>query len=72
MCSSDLGIDPDIPVKFTELEIQKLKLEDLGTRRDGQYRAAESALMKQLRLASTVDKAYVPGTANLPAAVGKP
>ena len=66
------GIDPDIPVKFTELEIQKLKLEDLGTRRDGQYRAAESALMKQLRLASTVDKAYVPGTANLPAAVGKP
>jgi carboxyl-terminal processing protease len=66
------GIDPDIPVKLTEQEIQKLKLEDLGTRRDGQYRAAETALMKQLRLASTVDKAFVPGTANLPAALGQP
>jgi carboxyl-terminal processing protease len=54
------------------VEIQKLKLEDLGTRRDGQYRAAESALMKQVRLASTVDKIYTPGTANLPAALGKP
>jgi carboxyl-terminal processing protease len=66
------GIDPDISVKLTEQEIQKLKLEDLGTRRDGQYRAAETALMKQLRLASTVDKAFVPGTANLPAALGQP
>jgi carboxyl-terminal processing protease len=66
------GIDPDISVKMTEAEIQKMKLEDLGTRRDGQYRAAESALMKQVRLASMVDKAYVPGTANLPAALGKP
>jgi carboxyl-terminal processing protease len=66
------GIDPDIAVKMTEVEIQKLKLEDLGTRRDGQYRAAESALMKQVRLASTVDKIYTPGTANLPAARGKP
>jgi carboxyl-terminal processing protease len=66
------GIDPDISVKMTEAEIQKLKLEDLGTRRDGQYRAAESALMKQVRLASTVDKIYTPGTANLPAALGKP
>ena len=66
------GIDPDISVKLTEQEIQKLKLEDLGTRRDGQYRAAETALMKQLRLASTLDKAFVPGTANLPAALGQP
>jgi carboxyl-terminal processing protease len=66
------GIDPDIAVKMTDQEIQKLKLEDLGTRKDGQYRAAESALMKQLRLASTVDKIYTPGTANLPAALGKP
>ncbi|MEB3168792.1 MAG: S41 family peptidase [Synechococcaceae cyanobacterium] len=66
------GIDPDIPVKLTEQEIQKLKLEDLGTRRDGQYRAAETALMKQLRLVTTVDKAFVPGTANLPAALGQP
>lgn len=63
------GIDPDISVKLTDKELKTLKLEDLGTRRDGQYRAAESTLMKQLKNVSTVNKAYVPGSANLPSAL---
>lgn len=63
------GIDPDVSVKFTEKELKTLKLEDLGTRKDGQYRAAENTLMQQLKKASTVDKVYVPGSSNLPAAL---
>jgi carboxyl-terminal processing protease len=63
------GIDPDVSVKLTEKELKTLKLEDLGTRRDGQYRAAESSLMKALKRVSAVNKAYVPGSANLPAAL---
>jgi carboxyl-terminal processing protease len=63
------GIDPDVNVKFTEKELKTLKLEDLGTRRDGQYRAAETTLMKELKKNSIVNKAYIPGTSNLPAAL---
>ncbi|MFN7678765.1 MAG: peptidase S41, partial [Cyanobacteriota bacterium] len=63
------GIDPDVSVKLTENELKTLKLEDLGTRKDGQYRAAESTLMQQLKKVATVDKVYVPGTSNLPAAL---
>ncbi|MCT0225244.1 S41 family peptidase [Synechococcus sp. CS-1328] len=64
------GIDPDVPAKMTETEAQKLKLEDLGTPKDTQYRAAESTLMKQLRITATSGSTYKPGTANLPAALG--
>jgi carboxyl-terminal processing protease len=63
------GIDPDVSVKLTEKELKTLKLEDLGTLKDGQYRTAETALMKQVRKNSVVDKAYVPGSTNLPAAL---
>ena len=66
------GIDPDVRAKLTEADAQKLRLEDLGTTKDGQYRVAESTLMKQLRNASSVTKAntYNPTSANVPAAVG--
>ncbi|CAK6692489.1 S41 family peptidase [Synechococcus sp. CCY9201] len=64
------GIDPDVPAKMTEAEAQKLKLEDLGTAKDTQYRAAESTLMKQLRITATSGSTYKPGSANLPAALG--
>jgi carboxyl-terminal processing protease len=63
------GIDPDVNVKFTEKELKTLKLEDLGTIRDGQYRAAETTLIKELKKNSIVNKAYIPGTSNLPAAL---
>jgi carboxyl-terminal processing protease len=66
------GIKPDVPVKLSEEDAQKLSLEDLGTRKDGQYRVAESTLMKQLSLVNNLQKAYRPGSANVPAAVGKP
>ena len=71
------GIDPDVPVKMGEQEAQRLKLEDIGTRKDSQYRAAETTLVKKLRSANSVDKAYSPTSANLPAAMesgssGKP
>jgi carboxyl-terminal processing protease len=66
------GIDPDVPVKMTEQEALRLKLEDIGTNRDSQYRVAESTLRKQLKATAVVEKAYQPGTANLPSALAKP
>jgi carboxyl-terminal processing protease len=66
------GIVPDVPAKLTEAEVQKLTLEDLGTRKDGQYRVAESTLMKQLRAVAATGRAFKPGSANVPAAVGTP
>ena len=63
------GIDPDVTAKMTELEAQRLKLEDLGTKKDSQYRVAESTLVKRLRNANSVEKAYNPSSANVPAAV---
>ena len=63
------GIDPDVTAKMTELEAQRLKLEDLGTKKDSQYRVAETTLVKRLRSANSVEKAYNPRSANLPAAV---
>jgi carboxyl-terminal processing protease len=64
------GIKPDVSVKMTDQEAQKLTLEDLGTRKDGQYRTAESTLVKQLRTAASLQKPYQPGSANVPAALG--
>jgi carboxyl-terminal processing protease len=63
------GIDPDVTAKMTELEAQRLKLEDLGTKKDSQYRVAESTLVKRLRNANSVEKAYNPRSANVPAAL---
>jgi carboxyl-terminal processing protease len=64
------GIDPDVQAKMSELEAQKLKLEDLGTKKDSQYRVAENTLVKRLRSASSPSQAYKSGSANLPAALG--
>ena len=66
------GIDPDVSAKMTELEAQRLKLEDLGTKKDSQYRVAESTLVKRMRIGSSVEKAYNPSSANLPAALATP
>ena len=65
------GIDPDVRARLTQAEAQSLRLEDLGTKRDGQYRVAESTLMKQVRSASSVTKAklYDPSSTNLPSAL---
>jgi carboxyl-terminal processing protease len=62
------GIAPDVKVKMGEQEAQRLRLEDLGTRNDSQYRVAETTLVKKVRAAGSVDKAFQPGNANLPAA----
>jgi carboxyl-terminal processing protease len=66
------GIDPDVLAKMTEQEARGLTLQDLGTRKDSQYRVAESTLMKQLRLMGTLQKPYQPASSNVPAAVGGP
>jgi carboxyl-terminal processing protease len=68
------GIDPDVRARLSATEAQSLRLEDLGTKRDSQYRVAESTLVKQVRAAGTVTKAklYDPSSANVPAAVGQP
>ncbi|NQV11205.1 MAG: PDZ domain-containing protein [Cyanobacteria bacterium] len=67
------GISPDVSVKMSEREIQDLKLEDIGTRKDSQYRAAETLLVKQLKtLGQALARPYDPSSANLPAALKKP
>ena len=65
------GIDPDVRARLTQAEAQSLRLEDLGTKRDGQYRVAESTLVKQVSSAGSVTKAklYDPSSANMPAAL---
>ena len=67
MCSSDL-----VPAKLSEEEAKGLSIEDLGTRKDPQYRVAEGTLIKGIQTSGTLQRAYVPGTANVPAAVGAP
>lgn len=64
------GISPDVPAKMGELEAQRLRLEDLGTRKDSQYKVAETTLVKRLQAAANPTQAYRPGTSNLPAALG--
>ena len=65
------GIDPDVRAKLSAQEAQKLRLEDLGTAKDSQYRAAESTLLKQVKASNGVTKAklYNPASANVPAAL---
>ena len=65
------GIDPDVRAKLTAQEAQKLRLEDLGTAKDSQYRVAESTLLKQVKASNGVTKAklYNPASANVPAAL---
>jgi carboxyl-terminal processing protease len=65
------GIDPDVRAKLSADDAQKLRLEDLGTKKDTQYRVAETTLLKQVRGAGTVTKAkaFDPASANLPAAL---
>ena len=62
------GIAPDVAVKMGDLEAQRLKLEDLGTRKDSQYRVAESTLVKRVRSAGAIDQAYNPSSANVKSA----
>jgi carboxyl-terminal processing protease len=66
------GIAPDVPAKMGELEAQRLRLEDLGTRKDSQYKVAENTLVKRLQAAghASSSQAYRPGSANLPSALG--
>jgi carboxyl-terminal processing protease len=66
------GISPDVAAKMSEQEAQRLKLEDIGTRKDSQYRVAETTLVKQVRAAGVVQRVFLPGNTNLPAALGTP
>ena len=66
------GIVPDVPAKMTDKEAASLDAEDLGTRKDSQYRTAETTLVKQLRTVGSLQTPYKPGSANLPAALAKP
>ena len=68
------GIDPDVRAKLSAPEIQSLRLEDLGTQKDSQYRVAESTLLKQVKTAGSLTKSrpYNPDSANVPAALAAP
>ncbi|MFM9090058.1 MAG: S41 family peptidase, partial [Cyanobium sp.] len=63
------GIVPDVSVKMSDAEAARLEIEDLGTRKDSQYRVAESTLMQRVRAASTLKTPYQAGSANVPAAL---
>ena len=62
------GILPDVPVELSEKEIRTLTIEQLGTSKDSQYRAAETTLLKALRSPER-GRAYQPGSANLQSAL---
>ncbi|WP_415410753.1 S41 family peptidase [Synechococcus sp. A10-1-5-9] len=62
------GIRPDVPVELSEKEIQSLTVEQLGTGKDSQYRAAETTLIKALRSPER-GQAFQPGSANLQSAL---
>lgn len=62
------GIRPDVDVKLSDQEIQSLTVEQLGTGKDSQYRAAETTLIKVLRSPQR-GQAYQPGSANLRSAL---
>ncbi len=62
------GISPDVPVKMSEKEIKTLTIEQLGTNRDGQYRVAETTLLKAIESPNT-GSIYQPGNANLQSAL---
>jgi carboxyl-terminal processing protease len=66
------GIRPDVPAKLSEEEAKKLTLEDLGTRKDPQYRVAEGTLVKTIRTATTLQRMFEPASPNVKAAVGAP
>ena len=53
------GIDPDVRAKLSAAEAQKLRLEDLGTNKDSQYRTSESTLLNQVKAAGGVTKAQL-------------
>jgi len=65
------GIDPDVVAKMGDREADRLRLEDIGTPKDSQYRTAETTLIKQIRQGTTVVKPYEPGSANVPAALSQ-
>ena len=64
------GIVPDVPAKLSEEDAKALTIEDLGTRKDPQYRVAETTLIRGIQTGATLQRAYKPGSANVPAAVG--
>jgi carboxyl-terminal processing protease len=66
------GIRPDVPAKLSEQEAKGLTLEDLGTRKDPQYRVAEGTLVKSIRTATTLQRVFEPASPNVKAAVGAP
>ena len=62
------GIQPDVPVEMSEKEIKTLTVDQLGTNKDGQYRVAETTLLKALQAPKT-GSTYQPGAANLQSAL---
>ena len=65
------GIKPDLEADLTEKEIKGLTPDDLGTAKDGQYKVAESALVKVLTKADA-GQTYNPTGANLQSALQTP
>ena len=62
------GIKPDVAVAMSDKEIESLQLEDLGTKKDSQYRTAETTLLRAIKAANQT-QTYKPGGANLKSAL---
>ena len=58
------GIQPDINAAMSEKELNNFSVDDLGTKKDSQYRTAEGTLVKQLNKIQA-GTTYEPGQANL-------
>ena len=53
---------------MSEKGIESLQLEDLGTKKDSQYRTAETTLLRAIKAANQT-QTYKPGGANLKSAL---
>ncbi|MCP4972185.1 MAG: S41 family peptidase [Prochlorococcus sp.] len=62
------GIKPDVKSEMSEKEIKTFTIEDIGTLKDVQYKAAESTLIKVLRNLDA-GRLYNPNSTNLPSAL---
>ena len=53
------GIEPDIEAEIPDKELEDFKIEYLGTSKDSQYKVAEEALLKSLKLSNPKDNENV-------------
>ena len=64
------GIMPDVIASVSDKDMIDLTINDIGTYRDKQYKAAENTLLENLKL-NTIKKTFNPFSSNISAALAK-